>query len=126
MQINLQKPDHTNIIHGINLTDQGCEIRVADSTYTSSVILTLDTVELWDVTGFEALGAEHFRKLSELGVEVVVLGTGRELQFPDPGLTRSLVTNQIGLEVMDTAAACRTYNILAADDRRVAAGLILW
>jgi len=57
--------------------------------------------------------------------DIVVLGTGASLRFPHPRLTRALLEQRIGLEVMDTAAACRTFNILAAEGRRVAAALML-
>jgi uncharacterized protein len=56
---------------------------------------------------------------------VVLLGTGQRQRFPHPGLTHTLAATRIGFEVMDTAAACRTYNILMAEGRRVAAALLL-
>jgi uncharacterized protein len=55
----------------------------------------------------------------------VILGTGVKLRFPSPSLTRALVEANIGLEVMDTGAACRTYNILMGDGRRVVAALLM-
>lgn len=125
MEINLQKPGNANIIHGAKSSELGYEIDVAGTTYNASIILTPDTLELWDVSCFEDLAATHFQQLSSLGSEVIILGTGTRLQFPDPALTRALVNRQIGLEVMDTPAACRTYNILVDDGRRVAAALIL-
>jgi uncharacterized protein len=63
--------------------------------------------------------------LAELRPEVVILGTGVKLRFPPPSLTRALVEANIGLEVMDTGAACRTYNILMGDGRRVVAALLM-
>jgi uncharacterized protein len=57
--------------------------------------------------------------------EIVLLGTGPRLRFPSPAVYASLLKARIGVEVMDTAAACRTYNILAAEGRRVAAALML-
>ena len=61
----------------------------------------------------------------ELSPEMVLFGTGPTLRFPHPGLTRSLIEAGIGIEVMDTGAACRTYNILSAEERRVAAALLV-
>lgn len=124
MQINLQKPDHQNIVLGIVSNEDGFEIRVADRSISGSVILTPESIELWDVTAFEDLTSQHFNRLSTLGADVIVLGTGAQHRFPAPALTRPLVENQIGLEVMDTPAACRTYNILVSDGRKVAAALL--
>jgi len=66
-----------------------------------------------------------FAKLAELPLEILILGTGARLQFPHPSLTHRVASAGIGLEVMDTHAACRTYNILLAEDRRVGAALLL-
>jgi uncharacterized protein len=63
--------------------------------------------------------------LVALAPEVVLLGTGAALRFPAPGITRALVEARIGLEVMDVQAACRTFNILVAEGRAVAAALLL-
>lgn len=92
--------------------------------HASSVIVLADRVLPWDARGVEHLGPEHFAGLAALGVEVVLLGTGARLRFPQPRLTRALLQAGVGLEVMDTRAACRTYNILAAEERRVAAALL--
>lgn len=124
MQINLQKPDHQNIVLGVVNNRDRFEIRVADRSISGSVILTPESIELWDVTEFESLTSLHFDRLSTLGADVVVLGTGPQHRFPAPALTRSLADKQIGLEVMDTPAACRTYNILVSDGRKVAAALL--
>jgi uncharacterized protein len=66
-----------------------------------------------------------FEQLRELRSEVVLLGTGTRQRFPSPRLTRALMDARIGLEVMDTHAACRTYNILVGEGRRVAAALFV-
>lgn len=93
--------------------------------HTTSVIVTPDTVEPWTVTDFDSLETGHFDRLAALGGEVVLLGTGARQRFPDPLLTQSVHRAGIGLEVMNTQAACRTYNILMAESRRVAAALIV-
>lgn len=69
---------------------------------------------------FELLQESHFTHLAGLGAEIVLLGTGSRLRFPHPSLIRPLIEARIGLEVMDTGAACRTYNILAGEGRKVA------
>jgi uncharacterized protein len=71
------------------------------------------------------LREEDLQFLAELGVEIVLLGTGKSLRFLRPRLLQSLVRARVGIEVMDTPAACRTYNILVAEGRKVAAALIL-
>lgn len=78
----------------------------------------------WPVAGFETLVAEHFAQIAALKPEVVLLGTGSRLRFPHPQLSAPLARAGIGLEVMDVQAACRTYNILMAEERRVLAALI--
>ena len=110
-------------------SDQRYRIRIADTWYQESLILTPRSVELWDVADVSALDLGHFEQLAELvaktGAEVVILGAGKHAVFPQVALTRPLVHRQVGLEVMDTAAACRTYNILTGDGRPAVAGLIL-
>lgn len=100
-------------------------ITVNDKTYSRSLIVTPQTVTDWPPSGFADLLATHFEMLAELRPEVVILGTGMKGHFPHPGLTRALVEANIGLEVMDTGAACRTYNILMSDGRRVLAALLM-
>ena len=77
------------------------------------------------MASFEALDASDFERLRDLRSEVVLLGTGNRQRFPHPRLTRPLSDARIGLEVMDTQAACRTYNILVAESRKVAAALFV-
>jgi len=79
----------------------------------------------WSATTFEALAAGDLEALAALGQEVILLGTGNLLRFPRPELMRPLLQAGIGLEVMDVHAACRTYNILVAEERKVAAALLL-
>ena len=90
----------------------------------SSVIITADRVLAWEADAFDRLRSEDFERLAKLGVEIVLLGTGPRQRFPHPRLTAPLGAARIGLEVMDTKAACRTYNILVAEERKVAAALL--
>ena len=105
--------------------EQRYRIRIADTWYRQSLILTPQSVELWDVKEVSDLQLEHFHQLAELGAEVIILGTGKHTVFPQPALTRPLMRQRIGLEVMDTAAACRTYNILVVDGRSAITALIV-
>ena len=88
------------------------------------VVLPDRIVTDWQAAGFDQLNAEDFARLAELAPEIVLLGTGSRLRFPRPELTRALYEARIGLEVMDIQAACRTYNILAAEERKVVAALL--
>jgi len=80
---------------------------------------------VWNATSFETLTAEHFALLGDLDVEVVLFGSGARLRFPRPAWIAPLMARRTGVETMDTAAACRTYNILAQEGRTVAAALLL-
>jgi uncharacterized protein len=93
--------------------------------HTTNLIVTPDQVEPWAVISFESMDVTTFEQLRELRSEVVLLGTGTRQRFPSPRLTRALMDARIGLEVMDTHAACRTYNILVGEGRRVAAALFV-
>jgi uncharacterized protein len=79
----------------------------------------------WRARRFEDLGAEHFAQLAELGIEVALFGSGARIRFPRPAWLQPLIGANVGLETMDTAAACRTYNILAQEGRRVAVALLI-
>jgi uncharacterized protein len=88
------------------------------------VVLPDRIVTDWQPAGFDSLTAADFDLLAGLAPEIVLLGTGARLRFPRPELTRALLEARIGLEVMDVQAACRTYNILAAEERKVVAALL--
>jgi uncharacterized protein len=99
---------------------------VNKTRYEQSLIVLPDRlIENWDAKTFEQLTTEHFEFVLSLQPEMVLFGTGATLRFPHPTLTRTLIESRIGVEVMDTAAACRTYNILTAEGRRVAAALLI-
>lgn len=100
-------------------------VRVNDRRYETSVIVMAARVLDWQADAFESLSAGDFEVLKDLQPEIVLLGTGPTQRFPHPRLTAALLQAGIGVEVMDMKAACRTYNILAAEERRVAAALLL-
>jgi uncharacterized protein len=79
----------------------------------------------WPATDFANLAAVHFEYFLGLKPEVLLFGTGAKQQFARPELYRELVKARIGIEFMDTPAACRTYNILVAEDRKVVAAVLL-
>lgn len=79
----------------------------------------------WQCTGFNSLTEAHFAQLSTLDAELVIFGSGQKLRFPPPAWLRGLMGQRVGLETMDTQAACRTYNILASEGRNVVAALVI-
>ncbi len=79
----------------------------------------------WGATRFDELGVAHFERIAALAPEVVIFGSGPKLRFPHPSLLRPLIERRIGVETMDTGAACRTYNVLASERRSVVAALLL-
>ncbi|MEO5702986.1 MAG: Mth938-like domain-containing protein [Gammaproteobacteria bacterium] len=91
----------------------------------SLVIMPRELVRDWPPQAFDDLDAAHFDMLSALQPELVLFGSGARLRFPSPALTANLLNQGIGVEVMDTAAACRTYNILMNEGRWVAAALLM-
>ena len=90
----------------------------------TNLIVTAEAVLPWSAVDFASLKEEDFAVLANLGVEIVLLGTGPRQRFPHPRLTTALAKARVGLEVMDLKAACRTYNILAAEARRVALAIV--
>jgi uncharacterized protein len=91
----------------------------------SVIVLPSGPVIAWPVASFDALSAEHFELLVAPAPEVVIFGSGATLRFPHPRLTAQLTARRIGVETMDFQAACRTYNILMAEGRKVAAALLI-
>ena len=100
-------------------------VRVGADEYRENVVLSPDRVTTgFAPSGFDALSEADFQRLLETSPEIVLLGTGARQRFPHPRLLAPLNAARVGVEVMDTPAACRTYNILVAEGRRVAAALM--
>ena len=118
---------HLNSAEGNVFTGHGADyVRLGVVEYRDNVLVTPERIVTgWTAGGFDTLSEADFAALAELKPEVVLLGTGASLRFPHPRLTRALTDAGIGVEVMDTPAACRTFNILAAEGRRVVAAVIL-
>jgi len=101
-------------------------VRIGAVEHRASLIVTGGTIVTpWGQGGFEGLDETAFARVAELAPEIVLLGTGLRQRFPHPRLYRPLTDRGIGVEVMDSRAAARTYNIIHAEGRRVAAALIL-
>jgi uncharacterized protein len=91
-----------------------------------SVLITSQGIRLdWQCRSFDDLGPQHFEQLAALDVEIVIFGSGERLRFPKHEWQVGLMQRRVGLETMDTQAACRTYNILAGEGRKVAAALLI-
>lgn len=101
-------------------------IAVNGRRLTKSFLLTPQRlVEDWPPASFDQLTVTDLLAIAQLGSPIVLLGTGKRQRFPAPALLRPLLERRIGVEVMDSQAACRTYNILMAEGRDVAAALII-
>ncbi|TFZ00508.1 hypothetical protein EZ313_18790 [Ramlibacter henchirensis] len=101
-------------------------VGVGTDRITHSVILSSGGERIdWEARSYEELGPGHFERLAQLQAEVVIFGSGLRIRFPRSAWLRPLAERGIGLETMDTAAACRTYNILAQEGRQVAVALLL-
>jgi len=101
------------------------EITLNNRTISQSVVITPDSIHSWEPRNIDELTAAHIEWLCELDPEIVIIGTGRQLRFPPPALTAVLQMRGIGVEVMAHDAACRTFNVLLAEDRRVVAALMM-
>lgn len=101
-------------------------VTVSGERFERPVVVTPQQVLTdWAPQNFAALEESHFEYFLAFQPEVVLIGTGTQLQFPHPRLYRQLVEARIGVEFMDTAAACRTFDILVSEDRKVVAAILL-
>ncbi len=101
-------------------------IRIGPTEYRENLVLTSEAIATgWAPSGFDQLTDDDFAQLLAQKPEVVLFGAGPAIRFPHPRLTRALTDAGVGVEVMDTPAACRTFNILAAEGRSVVAALLL-
>ena len=102
------------------------EVWVNGARLTASCVVSpQQLIRDWPPQCLAELAPEHIVQLAALEPELVLLGVGARLRFPPPELLRPLLERSIGVEVMDTAAACRTYNLLKGDGRRVVAALMM-
>ena len=113
---------------GVNLVTrhEPGRLWVGATRYTHSVLVPWEGEVLpWPAATPEALTETHFEQIAALRPDVVIFGSGARLRFVSPALLRPLMALRIGIETMDTAAACRTYNVLVGEQRRVVAALLL-
>jgi len=103
-------------------------LQIDDQRFERSVVVSSlagQVPRAWAPSGFEQLQVEHLQELLGSGAELILLGTGFRQKFPPAAWLAPFAQQRIGLEAMDTAAACRTYNILASEGRKVVAALLL-
>jgi uncharacterized protein len=113
---------------GVNLISRhdGRRVWVGAAAYEWSVLVPAQgAVEPWNARSAADLAPVHFEHILRLKPELVIFGSGERLRFVAPTLYRALIEARVGLETMDTAAACRTYNVLASEGRVVVAALLL-
>lgn len=122
MQIHLETGGQANLIR----TYETGRIVVNQDSYAQSlIVLPGQLITDWSPQGFEDLALAHFERLAQLQPELILLGTGRRQRFPRGELLTPLIKAGLGWEIMDTGAACRTYNILMGEGRNVAAALLV-
>ena len=101
-------------------------VQVNGARHTASLLVSAERIVTdWPAASVEALEGDHLAAIVEFKPEIVLLGTGRVFRFAEPQRLMVLHRAGIGVEVMDTPAACRTYNILVSEGRNVLAALIL-
>ena len=101
-------------------------VEINQTPYAHAVLLSSDgAISAWPVESFDSLEASHFAQMVELKPELILIGTGSKQRFPKPELLKSLILAKIGFEIMDSQAACRTYNILVGEGRQVLLALIV-
>jgi len=122
MQFNLDRPPTLHVVraHGPGL------LRIGDRSFSRSLIVTAATlIENWRPLRIEDLQASDLDPILALQPEVLLVGSGTRQQFPARATLAALYSARVGFEIMDTGAACRTYNVLVAEGRNVAAALIV-
>lgn len=115
-------------LEGVNLVTrhEPGRVWIGEQLHTVGVLIPWrGSVRQWKPSEFDALASDDFEAVLELRPEVVIFGSGPRLRFASPSLYRPLIERRIGIETMDTAAACRTYNVLASEGRAVVAALLI-
>jgi uncharacterized protein len=116
--------NHTGALNSFTAYGDGF-VEVNSRRFTSSIVVSGTHLEAWHVTGIASLDADSFARALEIGPDLILIGSGSTFRFPSPKVLRPLIEARIGHEVMDTHAACRTYNILLGEGRNVLAALIV-
>ena len=119
------QPDTLEGVNTITRHESG-RVWVGGTAFDHSVLVPwVGAVQAWGAATPAELTAEHFARIVAFKPEVVIFGSGAKLRFVAPALTRALIDQRIGIETMDTGAACRTYNVLVSEGRRVLAAVLV-
>ena len=122
MKFTLEPPSQANLIRSYSAT----ELRIAGQCIARSCIVTAERlITEWEPGTFDALTTAHLETIFALAPEVVLIGTGPTQRFASAAVRGAFAQRRIGLEVMQLGAACRTFNVLVQEERRVAAALFL-
>ena len=122
MKLHADRAEGVNVINAYT-TDS---VSVNGEVHTRSILVPpTGPIETWEAGSLSELTEAHFDRIVKNAPELLIFGSGRQLRFPSPALLRPLISARIGIESMDTAAACRTYNILVGEGRRVMAALLI-
>lgn len=117
--------DSAGMVHRIRAYAPG-EVLIGDVTYRRSLVVSADRlVPDWRPRRFDELTADDIDLPASLNPELVILGCGATQRFFEPSVLAPLIRRGVGVEIMETGAACRTFNILLAEDRPVVAALII-
>jgi uncharacterized protein len=121
MKLSMERPGGIHLVRGYSAEG----LRIDDQLYRNSVIVSAtDVIGNWRPRNVDELGPEDLRAALELAPEVLLLGTGPTQRFPAAPLYDALYRSRVGFEIMDTGAACRTYNVLVGEGRAVVAALL--
>ena len=122
MKLHADRAEGVNVIHAYTRDS----VSVNGQVYSRSILVppTGDMID-WPAQSMADLTEAHFSQIAQCKPELVIFGSGTTLRFPPPHLLQALMAARIGMETMDTAAACRTYNILVAEGRQVMAALLI-
>ena len=119
------QPDRADGVNLVTRQEPG-RIWVGQGAYPHSLLVPWQgEVQPWDASRLEDLTPGHFERVLALRPELLIFGSGRRLRFVAPALLRALIEARVGVETMDTSAACRTFNVLAGEGRSVVAALLL-
>jgi uncharacterized protein len=122
MKFTLESSSRVNLVRAYS----PAELLIGEERVRSSCIVSAERLLTdWPPARFDALRPEHLQAIFELEPEVVLLGSGERQRFPPADIRAAFAARRVGLEVMDLGAACRTYNILVQEERRVVAAFFL-
>jgi uncharacterized protein len=101
------------------------EVRIGERIWRQSILIHVNACDAWEIAGIGELGSQHLPEIIAFNPDILLIGTGPRQQFPDVAQYAELLAMNVGVEIMDSAAAARTYNVLVSEGRKVMAGIIV-